>query len=288
MSTKTNILVLLAAYNGQLYLEEQILSIVNQRYVNVTILISVDFSIDNSFSICHELSKKFQNISLLPYGESFGSAAKNFYRLVTDSEIEGFDYIALSDQDDIWDPYKLCFALQVLNSSCYDCYSSNLLAFFPDGSEVMIEKSDAQTPVDYLYQSASAGCTYVLSNRFVSALKIFFEAQPICFFINSHDWLFYAFARFSKFKWVFDNRSFIKYRQHDCNVAGANIGIKGLFKRINPLFSGWYQHDQKLIVDLFGSDNGFFRIYKYGVFKQRRNPFHSFIIAFLVLFNILK
>ena len=288
MSSQNSFLVLLAAYNGELYLEKQILSIINQKHVVVHILISVDYCSDNSLLICQNFAKAYRNVTLLPYGGSFGSAASNFYRLISECDISGFDYIALSDQDDIWDEYKLFSAFEILNFSNFDGYSSNLTAFFPDGRELTIYKSDSQTSVDFLYQSASAGCTYVLTYKLISAFKVFVESHPICYAVSSHDWLIYAFARFSGFLWFFDDRSFIRYRQHDNNVAGANIGIRGFLRRVKPLFAGWYRSDQQVIVSLFSRQSGVFRIFKNGLFKQRRNPWHSLITGLLVLFRVLK
>ena len=94
--------VLLAAYNGSNWLEEQLNSLLKQIDINVDIYISVDLSVDYSHIICKEFESKFDNVHLLSYGERFGSAAKNFFRLIKDVDFSVFDYIALADQDDIW------------------------------------------------------------------------------------------------------------------------------------------------------------------------------------------
>ena len=64
---QSNIAVLLAAYNGMQWIEEQIDSILNQRNVDVTIFISVDLSTDGTYEWCQALQKKNPRIVVLPY-----------------------------------------------------------------------------------------------------------------------------------------------------------------------------------------------------------------------------
>ncbi|OOH94013.1 glycosyltransferase, partial [Comamonas kerstersii] len=75
--------VLLAAYNGEKYIQEQIESIVNQVDVDVYIYISIDASTDRTLEICQQLQKIYKNIFIINEGkERFGSAGKNFYYLI--------------------------------------------------------------------------------------------------------------------------------------------------------------------------------------------------------------
>ena len=74
--------VLLAAYNGISFLEEQLDSIVHQQAVAVTIFISVDLSTDSSYQWCCRYAKTHPQVNVLPYGHKFGGAAANFYHLI--------------------------------------------------------------------------------------------------------------------------------------------------------------------------------------------------------------
>ena len=93
------IAVLLAAYNGERWIQEQINSILTQKKVDVTVYVSLDLSNDKTLDIIETYKKK--SVILLPYGDKFGAAAPNFYRLIQDVDFQNYDYIALSDQDDI-------------------------------------------------------------------------------------------------------------------------------------------------------------------------------------------
>jgi rhamnosyltransferase len=84
MSSPSSIAVLLATYNGMKWIEEQVESILNQQSVDVNIYISVDLSTDNTYQWCQDLAKQNVHVKVLPYGERFGGAAKNFFRLIRD------------------------------------------------------------------------------------------------------------------------------------------------------------------------------------------------------------
>ena len=58
MSSNSSVAVLLAAYNGIRWINEQINSILNQKYVNVVVYISVDISSDGTYEWCKELAKR--------------------------------------------------------------------------------------------------------------------------------------------------------------------------------------------------------------------------------------
>ena len=99
-----DIAVLCATYDGAEYLDQQLLSIKNQINVSVDIYLSADISSDSTYDICQQWAIKNKNITLLQYGETFGGAAKNFYRLIRDVDFSRYSYVALSDQDDVNGP----------------------------------------------------------------------------------------------------------------------------------------------------------------------------------------
>ena len=100
--TERKVAVLLAAYNGMKWIDEQIQSILNQKQVSVDIHISVDVSTDGTYEHCLQLASQYSNIYVLPYGVRYGGAARNFYRLIRDVDLTGYDFVSFADQDDIW------------------------------------------------------------------------------------------------------------------------------------------------------------------------------------------
>lgn len=239
-NTYPQVAVLLATYNGMPYLEEQIASIFAQINVDITLFASDDGSTDESLAFLYGIKGK--KICILP-SKIAGSGANNFYRLICDAEIDLFDYVALSDQDDVWAPRKLDRAITQIEK--YKCggYSSDLIAFDENDRKAWyLNKSDKPKKLDYLFQGASAGCTYVLTRE--AALLVREKIHPTLNSLplnNSHDWLIYAICRSHGLGWHLDKQAHIYYRQHSQNAYGALPGYRGLIARFRLAGSGWYR-----------------------------------------------
>ena len=95
--------VLLATYNGEQYLQEQIESILNQTYTDFRLLISDDGSKDKTIDIVEEYAKKDDRIIIFKQNENMG-VVKNFEFLMKQVQSK---YFMFSDQDDIWKKDKI-------------------------------------------------------------------------------------------------------------------------------------------------------------------------------------
>ena len=95
--------ILLATYNGEKYLKEQIESILSQTYSEFRLLVSDDCSSDNTKQILEEYEKKDKRVVLYFQKENLG-VIKNFEFLLNKVENE---YYMFSDQDDIWKKDKI-------------------------------------------------------------------------------------------------------------------------------------------------------------------------------------
>lgn len=251
MITRPRIAVLMAAYNGIRWVSDQVDSILNQADVDVHLYVSVDLSTDGTFQWFEELSRSVTAVSVLPYGEVFGGAAKNFYRLVKDVDFKNYDYVALADQDDIWLENKLIDAVNLLARYNCSAYSSNVMAFWGDGGESIIEKSQPQQKYDYLFEAAGPGCTYVMTTDSVLKFKSFLldgwvQIQDV----KLHDWLIYAWYRSKQILWYIDPEPSMRYRQHESNQVGANKGFSAMRSRLRLIKSGWYREEVFKIANL--------------------------------------
>jgi rhamnosyltransferase len=190
------IAVLLAAYNGMQWIEEQLDSVLNQVGVAITVFISIDPSNDGTEAWCAAYADVHPNVIVLPQTGRFGGAAPNFFRLIRDVDVGNYDFIAFSDQDDIWLQDKLQRAIAAIDAKEVDAYSSNVLAFWPNGKTHLLDKAQPQVEWDFLFEAAGPGCTYVLSNRLASPLKAaVLESWEPLQAVTLHDWYCYAFAR---------------------------------------------------------------------------------------------
>ncbi|MBS5112853.1 MAG: glycosyltransferase [Coprobacillus cateniformis] len=104
--------ILLATYNGEKYIREQIDSILNQTYQDFRILIRDDGSKDETVSIIENYTKKYQGkIVLIQDNIECGSSVSNFMEL---SKHATADYIMYCDQDDYWFTNKIDSSLNAI------------------------------------------------------------------------------------------------------------------------------------------------------------------------------
>jgi rhamnosyltransferase len=245
--------VLLAAYNGVKWLEPQIRTILGQRDVRVTIFISIDQSTDATEDWFKQSAMVNKNIVILPVGDKFGGAAKNFFRLIRDVDFSEFDYLAFADQDDIWLEDKLVTAHKKTMEHQLSGYSGNVKAFWPDGREYLIDKAQQQKKYDFLFEAAGPGCTYVLKIQDALNFKEFLVLNwSFANTVSLHDWLIYAWFRSNGLRWYIDPVPKMLYRQHDNNQVGANSGLKALIARVRLLRAGWYRQEIFKIGFLLG------------------------------------
>jgi len=76
------ICVLLAAYNGEKWIEKQISTILNQKKVKIDLFISDDGSDDDTFEKIKKVSTKKKNIFFWKNKKKSGSASQNFFYLI--------------------------------------------------------------------------------------------------------------------------------------------------------------------------------------------------------------
>jgi len=231
--------ILLATYNGEKYLKEQLESLLSQRNVMIDIYISDDGSYDNTLRII-KLYKQ-NNIFLLPSTKRMGSASQNFFRLIRDVDFSSYNYIAFADQDDIWYENKLSKAIEAIVEKDLGGYSSNVIAFWHDGKKKLVEKSFPQQKYDFLFGSPGPGCTQVFSREFMQSFKnILLKKEELSKKIDLHDWVIYAYARANGYNWWIDSKPSMDYRQHENNEFGVNSGLKAFVSRWKKARNGWY------------------------------------------------
>jgi rhamnosyltransferase len=293
------ICVLMATYNGVEYIEEQILSILNQQDVKVTLYVSDDLSTDNTLSVIHRF-KPHGNVHLLSNQHKFGSAGKNFFSLIERVNFDEFDFVAFADQDDIWNVDKLYKSALYLEqtegcagvSSCVD-------AFWPDGRIFFVNKALPQKNFDYFFESAGPGCTYLFRSSFAGELQSLLRSKPwIHTSVFFHDWLVYAYARKMGCGWHVLPFSTIKYRQHGKNETGVNAGFSAFLMRVRKLKSGWafdqvyavatavgYQDDLKFFFPVQARANfKFFLNFR----EMRRKLSDALILSVILVFRIQR
>ncbi len=109
MSNSKDIAILMATYNGEKYLPEQIDSLLAQTCQDWHLYVHDDGSKDGTVSVIKEyMDKNPEKITLLDYPPQ-GGACRNFLSMMDKVDA---DYYMFCDQDDVWLPEKIALSLQ--------------------------------------------------------------------------------------------------------------------------------------------------------------------------------
>lgn len=113
----------MTTYNGEKYLHEQIDSILAQTIQNFELIICDDCSKDSTWDILSDYSQIDNRIQIFRNEENIGFK-KNFEKAL--SLCQG-DYIALSDQDDIWMPNHLEVLKSIIGNKMMSCGNCEMI-----------------------------------------------------------------------------------------------------------------------------------------------------------------
>lgn len=214
--------VLLASYNGEKYIREQIDSILNQTYKNIHLIISDDFSTDGTIKILKEYEKKDDRITVYYQNENLGYV-KNFEFLLSKVSSE---YYMFSDQDDVWYKDKIEASYTELKQKDVDLVFCNLEIVDENLNSKNINMFDHLKARKYLKKykdyrliymdNIISGCTILTKKSF---LKLILPLPSSKYLIFDY-WISLVTILNGKFSYL--EKPYIKYRQHGDN----QIGIK--------------------------------------------------------------
>ena len=251
--TGPRVAVLMTTYNAAQWLPEQLATILAQEDIAIRLIVSDDQSTDGSLQRLEDRARKSELTLLETQKIRFGNANRNFLRLVLDAQVGDAEYVALADHDDVWMPRKLINAVLSIQTYSLDACSSNVIAFWEDGREKILDKAKPQRAHDHLFESAGPGCTFVMTRASFDLLR-HFVVKRFCEIekVKVHDWLIYAFARHSGWKWLIQLQPSMYYRQHIANEIGAHVGWKAIKLRWRSMRSGEYRSQVLQISNIIG------------------------------------
>ncbi len=126
--SKPEVSIIMPAYNGEQYIAESIISVINQTYQDWELIVVDDGSADRTREVAFDLKKRESRIKYLYQKNGGQGKARN--RGMRQSQ---GDFIAFLDQDDLWLPDKLELQIKVANDTDADVIFSNSYIFH-DGS----------------------------------------------------------------------------------------------------------------------------------------------------------
>jgi glycosyltransferase, group 2 family len=220
--------ILMATYNGEKYLSEQIDSIVGQTYQNWNLLIRDDNSSDGTLQILKKYEKLDRRIKILRDNRGNLGIVKNFEELLKNSESE---LIMFSDQDDIWLENKLDMYLKIAEKLEFNGFLIH--------SEAALFKKNHENISKGSFISKKAvkkGLENVFFNYFVQGATILIskEIRDFVFPFPKEAYLHDRYIHLVSelfFERVFINQPLIYYRQHGNNQIGAKNTLKQLLSK---------------------------------------------------------
>ena len=213
--------ILLATYNGEEYLREQIDSILNQTHTEFRLLISDDGSKDSTRKILEEYKNKDSRIEVFLQENNLG-VVKNFEFLLGKVEAK---YYMFSDQDDIWKETKIEKSLNKIEEGFDLVYSDlevvdeNLNVTYSSYWKLkgIYNKIKKYNNFESLYlNNFVTGCTLISKKDLI---KDVLPLPNTSKYVLHDYWISLIISQNGKISYV--EEPLIKYRQHKNNKVGS-------------------------------------------------------------------
>jgi len=289
------VLVIVPTFNGEKYLSQQIESIRKQIGVNVRVYVRDDSSTDSTIKILENYSS--DDFKIIRGLENIGTA-KSLKILM--SEVLQDEFLALADQDDVWDPNHLSEAVKALGND----QTPDFNLYFPrykfiDGVGRNISSREKRKIVglpNSLVENPAIGCGIVLNPAGALLCK---EIELLSDLHIDKQLYFLASALGNVIQGEAET---VFYRLHDKNQVGIGRqhdfirmtsqllrdqkGLEILFNRVKNHIS---PERTRLLNRHFQSINGYKpRRFLYAIFPsfRREKPLDQFL--FQVLFALIQ
>ena len=230
--------ILMATYNGGVYIKEQIQSIIDQSYKNWRLVIhddaSSDDTVDKAMDMAQVLARQLReendgsirSIQISVNQPASGGPAANFLGLVGSATSE---YAMFCDQDDVWHPDKVEKTLEkmleleekygketpLLVYTDLVVVDAHLKEMAPSFMEYMKLPTDL-TLNRALLQNGVTGCTVMMNRALYEKLRLAKDTDKIIMHDHFATLIAVAFGAFIRVE-----ESTIDYRQHGDNSVGA-------------------------------------------------------------------
>ena len=222
------ITIIMAVYNGQEYIREQLESLKDQTYTEWRLVIRDDRSSDKTAEIVKKFSDEVEQEVIFKVNEKpSGSAKNNFALLINDAKES--DYVMFCDQDDIWKKDKIEITFNKMKQA-EERYGRDFPLLVHGDVEVIDENgninadsmfemshinADSKLP-QILIQNHVTGCTMMCNKKLIAGISEYASSE----YIIMHDYLAALYASvFGKIEVI--KKPLLSYRQHSGNSVGA-------------------------------------------------------------------
>jgi glycosyltransferase involved in cell wall biosynthesis len=206
------VVICLATYNGETYLRDQLESLINQENVDIEILVGDDGSTDKTLGVLREYAQ-LGKLAGVHHFNRVGTN-KNFLNLL--KLCKEYDFVAFSDQDDIWESNKLYELSKLLGSEKPElafCQRSILIS----GKRSYIPKFLNVSKVGFqnaLVENVAPGNTMLLNQKAVEII-IASNASSAEYYDS---YIYLLISGLGVVKYL--PKPLLKYRIHENNAVG--------------------------------------------------------------------
>lgn len=259
--------IVLATYNGERFLREQMDSVLGQTYENITVEVCDDGSTDGTAAIVREYEVQDERVKLHLNPHNLGYV-KNFLEGVKRCTAP---YVMLCDQDDIWQKDKVEKTLQAMQQAekkragkpvlvftdavNFDSGTGEELGFFHETSHLDVKKVDT---AHLFMENKCIGCTMMMNRAILPYLEELPEE------IRVHDWwIALICSHFGSIEYV--PQATLRYRQHEENQIGGSSYTGYLKKRLTHI-----REQRKALLQTYRQAAAFLRIFGEQMDRQQR------------------
>ncbi len=247
------IAILLSTYNGEIYLSEQIDSIINQTNQLWQLYIRDDGSKDKTTSIILEYVNKYPEKVFYKVDEKGNVGVKSSFEILL--QHTEADYYMFCDQDDVWLPNKVeltlrrmqqieeefpSFPLLVHTDLCVvNQHLQEIAPSFWEYSDILPHIIDKEIGYMAIVNSIT-GCTTMINNK-AKEISLPFPIQSIM-----HDaWIGLCCIKNGKLDYI--TQATILYRQHSNNAVGAKQINKNLLYKLKEIYKIFSANKQQYL-----------------------------------------
>jgi len=290
--------IVMATYNGERFLEEQMESVLKQSYPAIEIIVVDDGSTDRTAEILQSYAGRYSNIRLyFSEGKNLGYI-KNFEkgcRLATG------DYISFCDQDDVWIPDKTTILMNAIGNHPMVYCDSELVGSTLNSLHRKHSDHKKLQPFANCLCFATDNC--VGGHALIMKKEIFTYADPFPVEMPYDLWCAFAATFYGGIQYV--DQALVKWRQHGNNItvspkskeiklAETRMRLKLFYEYCKPenskekqvLYQLMQSYQNYSIGNNFRRMGLFFKYKKYLLAMKKRNAFRKFLFCLKMFYRI--
>lgn len=209
--------VCVATYNGEKYIYKQLKSILEQLDINDEVIISDDFSSDQTIS---EVNRFDDDRIIIVYNSYERGYTSNFENALKHAS---GDIIFLSDQDDVWLPNKVDYCVEILQNKDFVVTDCKVI---DDINHTIVEsfyerRKSYKTLIGNLLKFGYLGCCFAFRKEILQKALPFPSNRKYC----THDnWLMLVAIQY--FRYYISEEKMILYMRHQNNTSDGGFGSK--------------------------------------------------------------